>query len=485
MTKIFKRALFILLILLISADNSQAVTKSVFLGRLLEARGINWSESPEYEASNPTAFILRSGYVTDTVENLGSNVTRREALRWCIESLGLSFEAKLLSDYPMGFKDLQKFTPFEKGCLVVASNMKPQIFTKADKFRGDSALSDKEFQIIIERIRNASRNLTLDMIRNPIAGLRVFIHREGVPTGIPGWRVYLDGIITRPAAEAFKKSLLSEGIESSITTPPYGLYGIKTVRLENYNQVRRLEIIAKARGLDINIFPSMSNTNTNILPKFWVILKIDPSYWKMLPLTSKNGPRELLTLMQICDTHQAKAAINAGFFAVVNPGRGYPIGALKINGNLINQPYDGRGCLAWNDQDEAVFSVASEELNYWYDMTNIIQAGPLLLHNGFFSSIDEGFNSSLLSARHPRSAVGLSQKGEWVFMIVDGRNGMHSSGATISELTEILRSNGIPYALNLDGGGSTEMIVDGKIYNMPSDAHERRISYALGVIPIE
>ena len=485
MTKIFKRALFILLILLISASNSQAITKFQFLGRLLEARGINWSESPEYQANNPAAFILRSGYVTDTVNNLGSNVTRREALRWCIESLGLSFEANLLADYPTGFEDTKNLTPFEKGCLVVASNMNPAIFTKAKKFRGSSNLSDKEFETIIQRVRNASINLKLEMIRNPIKGLRVFIHREGVPTGIPGWRVYLDGIRTRPAAEAFKKSLQPEGIEASITTPPDGLYGVKTARLENYNQVRRLEVIAKARGLDINIFPSMTNTNMNNLPRFWVMLRIDPSYWKISPMTSRNGPRELLTLMQICDTHQSKAAINAGFFAVVNPGKGYPIGALKINGSMISQPYDGRGCLAWNDDDEAVFSVASEEMNYWYDMSNIIQAGPLLLHEGFPSSIDEGFNNSLISARHPRSAVGLTQNGEWVFMIIDGRNGMHSSGATISELTEILRSNGIPYALNLDGGGSTEMIVDGKIYNMPSDAHERRISYALGVLPVD
>ncbi len=189
--------------------------------------------------------------------------------------------------------------------------------------------------------------------------------------------------------------------------------------------------------------------------------------------------------MQICDTHQSKAAINAGFFAVINTTKGYPIGALKVNGNVINQPYEGRGCLAWNDNDEAVFSVASEELNYWYDMSNIIQAGPLLINEGIPSNIDEGFNNSFLSARHPRSVVGLTQNGEWIFMIVDGRNGMHSSGATISELTEILRSQKIPYALNLDGGGSTEIIIDGRIYNSPSDVHERRISYALGVVPVE
>ena len=116
-------------------------------------------------------------------------------------------------------------------------------------------------------------------------------------------------------------------------------------------------------------------------------------------------------------------------------------------------------------------------------MQNIIQAGPLLIDEGFPVTYDEGFDNALISVRHPRSAVGLNNNGQWVFIAVDGRNGMHASGATISELTEILRANGVIYALNLDGGGSTEMIIDGKIYNFISSGYERKISYALGVVP--
>ena len=116
-------------------------------------------------------------------------------------------------------------------------------------------------------------------------------------------------------------------------------------------------------------------------------------------------------------------------------------------------------------------------------MENIIQAGPLLLEDGFPSTVQEDFNNSLTAVRHPRSAVGLNENGDWIFVAVDGRSGLHASGATISELTEILRSNGVSYALNLDGGGSTEIIINGKIYNSPSDGRERKISYALGVMP--
>ena len=482
--KFFKRIFIIFLFLALNINCAHAVTRYEFLSRLLEARGINWSESQEFQENNPAAFILRTGYVTDTVTNLSAHVTRREVLRWCIESLGLSFEAQLLSDYPLNFKDVKNLTPFERGCLVVASNMSPEIFTKSDKFRGNENLSSKEFQTILERMRNASSNLTLDIVRNPLEGLRVFIHREGVPTGVPAWRVYLDGIKTKTAAQTFQKSLKPEGINVSVIASE-AAYGVKSEKLEDYNQVRRLETIAKARGLKIRIMPSMTNTNMRIVPKFWVMLKIDPSYWKILPVTSKNGSKELLKLSEISSQNKTKAAINAGFFAVTNLTRGYPIGALKINGNLINQPYDGRACMGWNNDDEASFGIVSGDFSNWYDMENIIQAGPLLLDEGRTANSFENFSSSLINPRHPRSAVGLDNEGQWFFFVIDGRNGLHSSGATISELTDILRSQGVLYALNLDGGGSTEIIINGKVYNFVSDGRERRISYGLGVKPVD
>ena len=456
----------------------------------LEARNIDWSSAPEFAENNPAGFILRTGYITDQVNNLNANITRREALRWCIQSFGLSFEANLLSDYPSGFDDAKNLTSFERGCLVVASRMFPMIFTQSDKFRGNDNLSPKEFSVIMERVRNASENFTLDIVRNPLQGLKVFIHREGVPTGIPAWRVYADGIKSRAAADIFKKSLKSlkpESFDVSVTRSGE-IYGVRTQRLENYNQVRKFASIAKSRGLTIRILPSMTNPNTRIVPRFWVMLAIDPTYWKIMPMCSNSmsGPKELLKLSEIASQNKTKTAINAGFFSVTKPDMGYPIGALKINGSMLSEPYDNRGCLAWNEDDEAVFKVgSSEEINYWYDMSNIIQAGPLLIDEGIVSVIDEGFNNSLIATRHPRSAVGLNAEGEWIFMIIDGRNGLHSSGATISELTEILREQGVLYALNLDGGGSTEIIINGKIYNSPSDGRERKISYALGVLPVE
>ena len=481
--KIFRRLLITFLFICLYINSAFAVTKAEFIGKLLDARGIDWGGTYEYDNSSPVAFMLRTGIITDNVGDVNKNITRREALRWVIQSLGLSFEAGILSDYPTGFDDDKNLSPYERGCLVVASHMNPVIFSASKKFNGKSALSSKEFQIILDRVKNASRNLTLDIVRNPLDGLKVFIHREGVPTGIPAWRFYFDGIKTRPAADTFKKSLKSDGFEVNVFSSE-GVYGVRTQKLESYHDVKKLISIAKARGLSFRILPSMSNTNTRIVPKYWVMLVIDPSFWKISPLISKKSSKDLLKLSELARQYGAKSSINAGFFAVTTPGHGYPIGALKINGDLISEAHDGRGCLGWNNDDEAVFKVIySEEVEQWYDMENIIQAGPLLLDEGLASTVPEDFSNSLTSVRHPRSAVGLNANGDWVFLVVDGRNGMHASGATINELTDILRANGVVYALNLDGGGSTEIIINGKIYNSPSDGRERKISYGLGAIP--
>lgn len=486
--KNIKRTLFLFAIIIFSlnAGYAHAVTRAQFLASLLDARGIDWSESPEYQSNNHAAFMLRTGYITDDAGGLNQNVTRREALRWCIESLGLSFEAELLSDYPSGFKDAGKFSPFERGCMVVATNMTPAIFAKADNFRGHEGLTAKEFAAVIQRVRSASNNFVLDMIRNPLTGLRVYIHREGVPTGIPTWRVYADGIKTRAAADVAKRTMKSQGFELSITGSG-AAYGIRTQKLEDYGQVRKFIAFANARGLRYRILPSMTNINTSIVPKFWVMLTIDPSYWKIQPVFSGNGANELSPLSRIAANNGAKAAVNGGYFAATRGGQGYPIGALRVNGRNIGEAMDSRGILGWNDNDEAIFAVPaeSEELNFWQSMSNIIQAGPLMLHKGLPVHIDEGFSSSFLATRHPRSAIGLNDSGQWVFVIIDGRNGMHSSGATISEFTEILRTHKVLYALNLDGGGSTEITINGKIYNMPSDGYERMISYGLGAVKLE
>lgn len=113
----------------------------------------------------------------------------------------------------------------------------------------------------------------------------------------------------------------------------------------------------------------------------------------------------------------------------------------------------------------------------WSNVFDVIGGGPLLLRDGKLVGI---CNSQC--GRHPRTGVGVTADGKILLVVVDGRH-RRSRGATMFEFARIMRDLGASTALNLDGGGSSEMVVQGEVVNVPSDGHERAISNAILVLP--
>jgi len=116
----------------------------------------------------------------------------------------------------------------------------------------------------------------------------------------------------------------------------------------------------------------------------------------------------------------------------------------------------------------------------------IIGSGPQLVAAGKASSTSEfeHFSEEFSRTRHPRTAVGVRSDGHLVLVTVDGRQPKISVGMTIDELTALMIELGCVEAINLDGGGSTTMVIKGKVVNNPSDqTGERPVSNALLVFP--
>ncbi|MDM7920868.1 MAG: phosphodiester glycosidase family protein [Pyrinomonadaceae bacterium] len=85
-------------------------------------------------------------------------------------------------------------------------------------------------------------------------------------------------------------------------------------------------------------------------------------------------------------------------------------------------------------------------------------------------------------SRHPRTAVAKLKDGKFLMMTVDGRQPGVSVGMSLQELAEYLLSLGAVDAMNLDGGGSTTMVLDGKVVKKPSDREgERKVGDAIVV----
>lgn len=105
---------------------------------------------------------------------------------------------------------------------------------------------------------------------------------------------------------------------------------------------------------------------------------------------------------------------------------------------------------------------------------------PMLLRDGI-AVVDRtrdmipGFSEK----RHPRTVVARRADGTVMLVAVDGRR-EGSAGMTLDELTNFMKALGASDALNLDGGGSTTMVVDGRVVNHPSDKEgERAVSNVL------
>ncbi|MDI9604807.1 MAG: phosphodiester glycosidase family protein [Bacteroidota bacterium] len=97
--------------------------------------------------------------------------------------------------------------------------------------------------------------------------------------------------------------------------------------------------------------------------------------------------------------------------------------------------------------------------------------------------LNKGVVTNTWNEVHPRTAVGYSKDGKRVYlMVVDGRQNNYSVGATTGHLGDILKSLGAYTGVNLDGGGSSAMVVNGVTANKPSDGSERTVANGMMVV---
>ena len=135
---------------------------------------------------------------------------------------------------------------------------------------------------------------------------------------------------------------------------------------------------------------------------------------------------------------------------------------------------------------QARFTVGMKAIVYtqlsheWEGVKSAIEGGPTLVLNGHVevTARQEHFGAEIARGRAPRTAIGYLGGTKVLMVTVDGRQ-KDSVGMTLYELARLMRSLGARDAINLDGGGSTAMVVGGKLVNRPSDGVERAVSDAL------
>ena len=102
----------------------------------------------------------------------------------------------------------------------------------------------------------------------------------------------------------------------------------------------------------------------------------------------------------------------------------------------------------------------------WKNVKHIISGGPYLVKDGEVFVDMTAEKLTAIGGRNPRSAIGYTKDNNLILVAVDGREGS-SVGMTLMELANFMKSTGCTNAINLDGGGSTVMYVNGTVVNNP------------------
>jgi hypothetical protein len=121
----------------------------------------------------------------------------------------------------------------------------------------------------------------------------------------------------------------------------------------------------------------------------------------------------------------------------------------------------------------------------WATADHVIGGAGLLVRGGqpVKDWTVEDLRPGFTTERHPRTIIGVDRAGDIWLVTIDGRNPALSLGMTFEELRRLAARLELTDALNLDGGGSTTMVVRGSIVNHPSDAAgPRKVSDALLVM---
>lgn len=162
----------------------------------------------------------------------------------------------------------------------------------------------------------------------------------------------------------------------------------------------------------------------------------------------------------------------------INAGNSY----LAPDVMVVSATGSGKDALAGLSVGDSL--VITQSLNKpWDTATDILGVGPRLVANGkvAVNSQEEQIGPDVTGARAPRTAVGILRNGHILFAVLDGRQ-EHSKGMMLDEFAQFLIGMDVVDAVNFDGGGSSELVIGGKIVNSPSDGMERPVAVSLTAV---
>lgn len=376
---------------------------------------------PIHASSNKIAQVTAPDFDTGQIKHKILNEISPEARQRNFDtSIRQKYPKAIIADVTSGVKHI-KLTKYYSGRPVRINVVEVDMKLAKDLELTPALSSDST-------LKSRRTITTIAKNNNAIVALNgtYFKPQTGVPLGtlMINQKMYTGPIYDRVAMGIFDDSFDIARIQLDATVKGSG----KTIKLNNINQ------------------PRMLSTH---------VLVYTPEWGKYSPAAPKYGVG-----LQVIDNKITKASANA----IEIPENGYVIsGPKSILYNLL-------------DKKDVDLSIKTNP--DWDGVKHIISGGPYLVKNGEVFVDMTAQKLQAIGGRNPRSAIGYTKDNNFIFVAVDGREGS-SIGMTLMELANFMQSIGCVGAINLDGGGSTVMYVNGRVVNKPQQTGGIPLSNAI------
>lgn len=376
---------------------------------------------PIHASSNKIAQVTAPDFDTGQIKHKILNEISPEARQKNFDtSIRQKYPKAIIADITSGVKHI-KLTKYYSGRPVRINVVEVDMKLAKDLELIPALSSDST-------LKSRRTITTIAKNNNAIVALNgtYFKPQTGVPLGtlMINQKIYTGPIYDRVAMGIFDDSFDIARIQLDATVKGSG----KTIKVNNINQ------------------PRMLSTH---------VLVYTPEWGKYSPAAPKYGVG-----LQVIDNKITKASANA----IEIPENGYVIsGPKSILYNLL-------------DKKDVDLSIKTNP--DWDGVKHIISGGPYLVKNGEVFVDMTAQKLQAIGGRNPRSAIGYTKDNNFIFVAVDGREGS-SIGMTLMELANFMQSIGCVGAINLDGGGSTVMYVNGRVVNKPQQTGGIPLSNAI------
>ena len=208
------------------------------------------------------------------------------------------------------------------------------------------------------------------------------------------------------------------------------------------------------------------------ISKGYLIAIYDPKKVSLIRAKKFNVGTYGEQVTAMCNRYNASVCINGGGFEDFGTGSDIPLGYVIDEGKIV-WPETGwdnnRGNLIGFNNDGKLLLLADSTGNEALEagMVGGLEFGPFLIVNGKpIEIVGDPWGKS------PRVAIGQRKDGVVLFLVIDGEN--YIDGASLGDVVDVLTKYGAYNAANLDGGHSSSLAINGKLYNNPPAIAKRQ-----------